>query len=106
MLINKSNKVEADDVATFKMVNGDEIVAKVVAVTDAGDFVLNRPFTVIPSGQGMGLLPLLLTADENQDYTVRSQHVLMHGSTVKEIQNHYIKMTTGIELVTPGSIIK
>jgi len=100
MLFTKSSFTKGD-IATFKMVNGDELVAKVEEAMDDGNYVLNRPYTVIPSGQGVGILPLLLTAVEDQNYTVKAQHILMVGNTIKEIQSHYIKMTTG--LITNGA---
>ena len=104
MLIAKS-KIKPGDVATFKLSNGDELVAKVEATTPAGDFVLNKPHSVIPSQQGVGLYPSLITADPDSNLSIAASHVMMCAPTVPEIEAHYIKMTTGVVVAPKQSII-
>ncbi len=103
MLIS-NNKYDEGDVVSFKLVNGDEIVAKVVEQAD-GHWVLNRPCTVIPSAKGIGLMQCLFTSDQNKNITIKDQHVMMQSACVKEIANHYFEVTTGIKPVTSGSIV-
>jgi hypothetical protein len=93
-----------DTVVSFKLVNGDEIVAKIVEETHDG-FTISKPTTVMPSQQGLGLIQSLFTTDLNKSIRLDKQHVMMHAPTVKDIENHYIKTTTGIEPVSPGGII-
>ena len=97
-------KYQADRVVSFKLSNGDEIVAKVVEETDEG-YVVSKPCTVIPSPQGMGLLQSLYTSELDHNITLAKQHVMFHAPTVEQVQNHYIATTTGIEPVTAGGII-
>jgi hypothetical protein len=99
-----TNKYEKDDIVSFKIVNGDEIVAKIVEET-TDTFVVIKPTTVMPSQQGLGLLQSLFTSDLNKSIALDKRHVMMHAPTVKDVQNHYIKTTTGIEPVSPGGII-
>ena len=99
-----TNKYEKDTIVSFKIVNGDEIVAKVVEETDDG-YVITKPTTVMPSQQGLGLLQSLFTSDLNKSITLSKTHVMMHAPTVEDVRNHYIKTTTGIEPVTKGGII-
>ena len=101
MLIQKG--YQAGDVVCFKVVNGDEIVAKIVEVLDDG-FVVNRPCTVIPSPQGLGLMQSLISADINNNITLNKAHVIMHSSVISDIENHYIRTTTGIQPVKSGII--
>ena len=89
---------------TFKIVNGDEIVAKIVEESDDA-FTVIKPCTVMPSQQGLGLLQSLFTSDLNKSIRLEKRHVMMHAPTVKDVQNHYIKTTTGIEPVGAGGII-
>jgi len=93
-----------DTVVSFKILNGDEIVARIVEETHDG-FVINKPTTVMPSQQGLGLMQSLFTSDLNKNIQLSKQHVMMHSPTVKDVENHYIKTVTGIEPVTPGGII-
>lgn len=99
-----TNKYSQDDIVTFKIVNGDEIVAKIVEESDDA-FTVMKPCTVMPSQQGLGLLQSLFTSDLNKSIRLEKQHVMMHAPTVKDVQNHYIKTTTGIEPVSKGGII-
>jgi hypothetical protein len=102
MLENKG--YAKDTVVSFKIVNGDEIVARIVEETDAG-FTVSKPTTVMPSQQGLGLIQSLFTSDINKNITLNKSHVMMHSPTVKDVENHYIKTTTGIEPVSKGGII-
>lgn len=102
MLLSKS--YATDDLVSFKLVNGDEIVAKIVESTPTG-WVLHKPCTVVPSHQGIGLIQSLFSADINKDVELKSEHVMMHSPTINALEAHYIKTTTGIETVNKGPII-
>lgn len=93
-----------DQIATFKLVNGDEIVAKIVEETDKS-FQLSKPCSVVPTQQGISLMQTLFTADLNKVVPLDKAHVILHAPTVKEMEAYYIKMTTGIETVPAGGII-
>jgi hypothetical protein len=99
-----TNKYEKDTVVSFKILNGDEIVARVVDETDDA-FVINKPTTVMPSQKGLGLIQSLFTSEVEKNIRLSKQHVMMHSPTVKDVENHYIKTVTGIEPVSPGGII-
>jgi hypothetical protein len=99
-----TNKYEKDQVVSFKLVNGDEIVAKIVEETDTA-YVVSKPCTVMPSQQGLGLIQSLFTSDLNKSISLAKNHIMMDSSTIKDIENHYIQTTTGIQPVGPGGII-
>lgn len=97
-------KYQKDQVVSFKIVNGDEVVAKVVEETDTA-YLVSKPCTVVPSAQGLGLLQSLYTGNVNDTIALDKKHVMLHAPTVKEIEGHYIATTTGIEQVSAGGII-
>ena len=103
MLLNTSTKYESGAIVTFKLVNGDEIIAKVIENSMTG-WTINRPCTVVPSQQGIGLMQSMFTADINKNIELRSDHVMLHAPVVKEIENHYFQTTTGIQPVNAGSL--
>jgi hypothetical protein len=103
MLISK-NKYDAGDIIAFKLVNGDEVVARLESESET-HFVLERPCTVVPSQQGLGLIQSLFSADQNSVISISKQHVLMHSPVIEQMKNHYIQTTTGIQPVTKGGII-
>lgn len=102
MLFNK--KYDSGDIVAFKVVNGDEIIAKIVddATTE---FVVDKPCTVIPSQQGIGLVQSLFTADQKNSISISKTHVIMHSKVIDQMEKHYIQTTTGIQPVTKGSIV-
>jgi hypothetical protein len=102
MLIDKG--YEKDDIVSFKIVNGDEIVAKLVEEGD-DHYVINKPTTVIPSQQGLGLVQSLFTGDLEKNVRLEKKHVMLHSTTIKDVVNHYIKTTTGIETAPAGGIV-
>ena len=99
-----TNTYKKDQIATFKLVNGDEIVAKVVEET-ATSFQVSKPCSVVPSQQGISLMQTLFTADLNKVVTLEKAHVILNAPTIKEMESYYIKMTTGIETIPEGTII-
>jgi hypothetical protein len=102
MLFNK--KYDSGDIVAFKVVNGDEIVAKIVD-DNATEFVVDKPCTVIPSQQGIGLVQSLFTADQKNNISISKTHVIMHSKVIDQMEKHYIQTTTGIQPVTKGSIV-
>ena len=101
MLFNKP--VSAGDILCFKIANGDEIVAKIVE-EKADGYVVSKPCTVIPSQQGLGLMQSLMCADINTNITLNKSHVIMTAPVIKDIENHYIRTTTGIQPAKSGII--
>lgn len=92
------------DIVSFKLINGDEIVARIESI-DSDWFEVSKPCTVMPSPQGMGLIQSLFTADADVNVRLQKAHIIMHAPSIDQMQKHYIKTTTGIEPVTRGSII-
>ena len=99
MLINNSAKYDAGDIICFKMVNGDEIVAKIVESHMSG-WTVSRPCTVMPSPQGIGLIQSLFTAEINKNVDIRADHVMLHAPVIKQMEDHYFQTTTGIKTVS------
>jgi hypothetical protein len=103
MLISKQN-ILSGDIASFKLNNGDELVARIKEVS-SDTYVLSKPCVVVPSQQGIGLMQAMFTVDPEKTIELNRAHVMMTAPTIEAIQNHYIKTTTGIEPVTRGGII-
>lgn len=93
-----------DTIVSFKLVNGDELVAKVIE-ENAGSFVVSKPCTVVPSAKGLGLIQSLFTSDLNKSISLDKNHVMLHAVTVKDVEDYYIQTTTGITPATAGGII-
>lgn len=102
MLVSK--KYNEGDIVTFKVVNGDEIIAKVVS-ENIDSYEIENPATVIPSQQGLGLLSSLFTANPQLKTRLLKSHIMLDALTVNPWTNHYIQATTGVEIASAGDII-
>lgn len=96
MLISPST-IDVNDIATFKLVNGDEIVAKITEKLADG-FKIEKPFVVIPNQNGLGIMPVMFSADGAKPVELLRQHIMMMSLTADAVKNHYIQTTTGIAL--------
>lgn len=98
MLVTKKKNYEVKDIVSFKLVNGDELVAKVEEEHET-EFVISTPMVAIPSQQGMGLMGAMLTAEVEDSTTLSKSQVMLSYKTSEQIADHYRKLTTGIETV-------
>lgn len=103
MLIQKSSH-DAGDVVTFKLTNGDEIVAKIVEIKNDA-WHIERPCTVVPGRDGIMLVASLFTAEPDFHADLMKHHVLLHSATSQQVRDHYIHQTTGIKPVSASSLI-
>lgn len=99
-----SQKYAEGDVVSFKLVNGDEIVAKIVS-EEADSFKVSAPCNVVPSPQGLGLIQSLFSAREDVKITLSKAHVMFHAESLEQMRAHYIKTTTGVEIIPKQGII-
>jgi hypothetical protein len=96
MLVSKPKFSPGDHVA-FKVVNGDEIVAKLVSETPES-YTISSPFTIVPSQRGIGLMQSLLSAEINTDMELSKSVVILAAPVIEDIKDHYIETTTGIKV--------
>ena len=96
MLLKKPLAV--NDVATFKLANGEEIVAQINEITDSG-FNVRKPVSLVPGPQGgMGFAPWIMTT-EADTFTLNNEQILASGATQAEIAKSYTEAVSDIQLV-------
>ena len=103
MLLNKSS-YSSGDVIGLKLVNGDEIIAKLVEFKD-GQFALDRPCCIVGGAKGIGLIQAMFSLDPDKSVTISADHVMMSCEAMPQMRDHYFQVTTGIQPVSKGSII-
>ena len=95
MLLKKP--LSANDIATFKLTNGEEIVAQINEITDSG-YDVKKPVSLVPGPQGgMGFAPWIMTADADS-FILNKEQVLACATTQSEIAKMYTEAVTGIQL--------
>lgn len=86
-----------EQIITFKLNSGEELVAKVKEVTE--DMLsIENPVSIAPGPQGMALVPSLFTADIEQEIKLNTNSIAIYGLTDESVTTKYIEATTGIKL--------
>ena len=104
MLIDTSKNVAAGDIRGFKLVNGDEIVARIEKVLDNG-WSISSPCTIIPSPQGLGLRQSMFSMKEGAEIELDKSHVMMSAPVDPKLEDHYKQTTSNIALPKKGGIL-
>lgn len=97
MLIQSKSLV--NEVATIKLISGEEIIARVQEVHD-DHMILNKPLCLIPSpnGQGLGLAPAIFSTDPKDFVRVNNTAIALQAKTAQEIASQYLQQTTGLTI--------
>ena len=96
--------IEKDTVYTFKLTNADEVVGKVVEITE-NSYIVSQPLSAVPTEKGLQLIYTVFTGDPKENATINKSAVAMICQTREEIGDHYLEATTGIKPVRKPSII-
>lgn len=94
MLINKG--VSAGDVVSLKLINGDEIIARLDA-DDQHGVTVSRPLAITMSSQGLGMIPWVFLGDKDS-YTLKREHIFVIVPSKPDAAKQYLEGTTGIAL--------
>lgn len=103
MMIKKPFK--AGDVVSIKMITGEELIAKLVEVTDQG-YRVSKPLVLSITQNGPAMTPFLLTAELEDHIDFAKNVVIAVVATEKATAGQYIKGTTGIEPATTSDFTK
>jgi len=96
MLIDKG--LTSGSVVTIKLVNGEELIAKLVEETASG-YKISKPLTLSAGPKGLGMVPFLFTVDHERDVIINKESVMVIATTEQEFANQYTQGTTGIAMV-------
>jgi hypothetical protein len=89
--------LEPNQVYTFKMNSGEEMVAK-VKMSGSDWITLEEPVSIAPGPQGMGLVPSLFTADPKEEIQLNTNSVSLVSKTDDSVKMKYLEATTGIKV--------
>ena len=90
-------QLETNQVYTFKMNSGEEMIAKVLRI-DENFIVVDEPVSVAPNAQGMGLIPSMFTADPKEEHKLNTNSVALYAPTDDSVKMKYLEATTGIKV--------
>jgi hypothetical protein len=95
-----------NEVLTFKLNNGDEIVTKVISGPDEyGYLTVSEPVSVVTTSTGVGMIPTIMTAEMNAENKLNTNSISMFTPTNDNIKLKYLEATTGIKVPTKKLIV-
>jgi spore coat polysaccharide biosynthesis predicted glycosyltransferase SpsG len=97
----KKKMLEKDKIYSLRLSDSSEIICKIVS-TDSNETIISSPFSLIPTQQGVQLLPAMMSADETKNVTINTNNITMYTETNKDIIASYIQASTGIVTPTKG----
>jgi len=94
MLIEKP--MACGDVVSLKLINGDEIIARLEA-DDNNGITVTKPLAITAGPQGLGMIPWVFLGNKDT-FTLKREHVFVMVPSKKEAADQYMQGTTGIAL--------
>lgn len=89
--------LKLNEVYTFKLNSGEELIAKVTQ--SGGDFIIiSEPVSIAPGQQGLQMIPSVFTADPKEEFKLNTNSVAIIAQTDDSIKVKYIEATTGIQV--------
>lgn len=93
-----------DDVVTFQLSTGQEVIAKIVDERmDA--YVVKQPFAIVLQQNGPAMGPMLFSADPKGQVTLYKTGVNITTDTVGEFKKAYLQAVSGLDLSAAPSIV-
>jgi hypothetical protein len=103
MLVTSNFK--KDDVITFRLSTGEEVVAKLVEEKD-DCYVVNKPLAMVMQQEGPAMGPMMFSADwQEHNVQIYKTGVVMTAVTIIEVKKAYLQSTSSIDLSAAPSII-
>lgn len=96
--------IDVNEVYSFKLSSGEELIAKVLRVTD-NYMYLSSPVSVAPGPQGLGLVPSMFTADNDEEVRLNTDTVTLFAQTEDNVKMKYLEALTGIKVPSKKLIL-
>lgn len=101
MIIDTSGAIKENDVVAFKLTSGEEVVAKVLAITDA-EFTISKPMamTVVPGRDGsatVAFMPWTLGMPDDAKIKFLRDKIIAYAKARKEAADGYLRNTSSIQ---------
>jgi hypothetical protein len=94
MLLQKP--ITNGDVVSLKLLNGDEIIARLES-DDHNGVTVNRPLAITAGPSGLGMIPWMFLGN-GDNFTLKREHIFAMVPSKKDAADQYLTGTTGIAL--------
>jgi len=89
-------------IINVKLINGDEIVAKLVSSDNDEYMVISQPRALSFNAQGTGaaFIPALIMSNDGEIKLYKNSIALYNENVGSEYEKHYLQSVSGIQLAT------
>lgn len=94
-----TRQIEPNSIYTFKLITGEELVAKVTEI-NPDHMIIEHPILTVLSPQGLQMMPGLFSANMDKTVRLNNSSWAMIAETREDVRNSWIQATTGIAPVT------
>ena len=92
-------KIEINTIYSFKILTGEEFVAKVTEL-NADHMIIEHPILTVISPQGLQMMPALFSANLEKSVRLNNSSWAMIAEPREDVRNSWIQATTGITSVS------
>lgn len=98
-------KLKTNEVYTFKLVTGEEVITRLSDIGDAS-YKVYKPLVLSVTATGVAMTPFLFTAEVSGNIDIPKTAVIALALTDRETSAQYIKGTTNIVPASSSSLGK
>jgi hypothetical protein len=96
-------KPEINQIHTFKLLTGEEFVARITEI-NPDHMIIEHPIMTVISQQGLQMMPALFSANQEKTVRLNNSSWAMIAETRDDVRDSWIQATTGIAPVRKSII--
>ena len=96
-------KPEINQIHTFKLLTGEEFVARITEI-NPDHKIIEHPIMTVISQQGLQMMPALFSANQEKTVRLNNSSWAMIAETRNDVRDSWIQATTGIAPVRKSII--
>jgi len=89
------NIVKKGEIVSLRLSTGEELVGT-LRDEDTKEITIEQPLIVGRSEKGFGLMPYLMTVEQESSVKISTRHIMSIGATMEEVAKGYKKQTSKI----------
>lgn len=97
-------KIEQDEIYTFKLSTGEEIVCRVKEINESTAIAVH-PVSCVVSQQGLQMMPSMFSSNLDNTVQISLANIVLVGDTREDVKSSYLQATTGIQTPPAKQII-
>lgn len=90
-------ELKANDVVSFKLSSGEEIISRFDSKDDT-KYIVKNPMVIIAGPQGLGMTPFMFSVSPDSKYTLSTNTIMCAMKTEGELAKQYIAQVSGLVL--------